>query len=336
MKKLTALAFGIAVAVSLTGCGSLTGGKRIIRVSHAQSETHPEHLGLLAFKEYVEEKLGDKYEVQIFPNELLGSAQKAIELTQTGAIDFVVAGTANLETFADVYEIFSMPYLFDSEEVYKSVMQDTEYMENVYASTDEAGFRVVTWYNAGTRNFYGKSPIRTPEDLKGKKIRVQQSPACGEMVKAFGAAAAPMGFGEVYTAIQQGVIDGAENNELALTNNKHGEVAKYYSYNKHQMVPDMLVANLKFLNSFSPEDYQVFKEAAALSTEVEMEEWDKSIEEAKKIATDEMGVEFIDVDVEAFKEKVLPLHESMLQENEKIRDLYDHIQAANEKAKGGQ
>ena len=336
MKKLTALAFGIAVAVSLTGCGSLTGGKRIIRVSHAQSETHPEHLGLLAFKEYVEEKLGDKYEVQIFPNERLGSAQKAIELTQTGAIDFVVAGTANLETFADVYEIFSMPYLFDSEEVYKSVMQDTEYMENVYASTDEAGFRVVTWYNAGTRNFYGKSPIRTPEDLKGKKIRVQQSPASVEMVKAFGAAAAPMGFGEVYTAIQQGVIDGAENNELALTNNKHGEVAKYYSYNKHQMVPDMLVANLKFLNSLSPEDYQVFKEAAALSTEVEMEEWDKSIEEAKKIATDEMGVEFIDVDVEAFKEKVLPLHESMLQENEKIRDLYDHIQAANEKAKGGQ
>ena len=336
MKKLTALAFGIAVAVSLTSCGSLTGGKRIIRVSHAQSETHPEHLGLLAFKEYVEEKLGDKYEVQIFPNELLGPAQKAIELTQTGAIDFVVAGTANLETFADVYEIFSMPYLFDSEEVYKSVMQDTEYMENIYASTDEAGFRVVTWYNAGTRNFYGKSPIRTPEDLKGKKIRVQQSPASVEMVKAFGAAAAPMGFGEVYTAIQQGVIDGAENNELALTNNKHGEVAKYYSYNKHQMVPDMLVANLKFLNSLSPEDYQVFKEAAALSTEVEMEEWDKSIEEAKKIATDEMGVEFIDVDVEAFKEKVLPLHESMLQENEKIRDLYDHIQAANEKAKGGQ
>ena len=336
MKKLAALALGTAVAASLSGCGSLTGGKRIIRISHAQSETHPEHLGLLAFKEYVEEKLGDKYEVQIFPNELLGSAQKAIELTQTGAIDFVVAGTANLETFADVYEIFSMPYLFDSEEVYKSVMQDTDYMEKVYESTDEAGFRVVTWYNAGTRNFYGKTPIKTPEDLKGKKIRVQQSPASVEMVKAFGAAAAPMGFGEVYTAIQQGVIDGAENNELALTNSKHGEVAKYYSYNKHQMVPDMLVANLKFLNSLSPEDYQIFKEAAALSTEVEMVEWDKSIEEAKKIAAEEMGVEFIDVDVEAFKEKVLPLHETMLQENDKIRDLYDHIQAANEQAKGGQ
>ena len=303
---------------------------------YKRQETHPEHLGLLAFKEYVEENLGDKYEIQIFPNELLGSAQKAIELTQTGAIDFVVAGTANLETFADVYEIFSMPYLFDSEEVYKAVMQDTDYMERIYESTDEAGFRVVTWYNAGTRNFYGKSPIKTPEDLKGKKIRVQQSPASVAMVKAFDAAAAPMGFGEVYTAIQQGVIDGAENNELALTNNKHGEVAKYYSYNKHQMVPDMLVANLKFLNSLSDEDYQIFKEAAALSTEVELEEWEKSAEEAKRIAAEDMGVEFIDVDVDAFKQKVLPLHDTMLQENEKIRDFYDHIQEVNQKVKGGE
>ena len=332
MKRAAAVLLAAAMAVSLTACGSLTDGKRIIRISHAQSETHPEHLGLLAFKEYVEERLGDKYEVQIFPNEILGSAQKAIELTQTGAIDFVVAGTANLETFADVYEIFSMPYLFDSEDVYKTVMEDSDYMEQVYESTDEAGFRVVTWYNAGTRNFYAKTPIRTPEDLKGKKIRVQQSPASVSMVNSFGAAAAPMGFGEVYTAIQQGVIDGAENNELALTNNKHGEVAKYYSYNKHQMVPDMLVANLKFLEGLSPEEYQVFKDAAALSTEVEMKEWDKSIEEAKKIASEDMGVEFIDVD--AFKEKVLPLHEKMLNDNPKIRSFYEYIQTVNEQAKG--
>lgn len=335
LKQATVCLFAVTMAFGLTGCGSLTNGKRIIRISHAQSETHPEHLGLLAFKEYVEENLGDKYEVEIFPNELLGSAQKAIELTQTGAIDFVVAGTANLETFADVYEIFSMPYLFDSEEIYKSVMQDTDYMEKIYESTDDAGFRVVTWYNAGTRNFYAKTPIRTPDDLKGLKIRVQQSPASVAMVNAFGAAASPMGFGEVYTAIQQNVIDGAENNELALTNNKHGEVAKYYSYNKHQMVPDMLVGNLKFLESLSPEEYQVFKDAAALSTEVEMAEWDKCVDEAKDIAQNQMSVEFIDVDVDAFKQKVLPLHEQMLKENPKIVDVYNHIQEINEKAKEG-
>ena len=334
LKKAFILALCVTAGLGLGGCSSIKSEKRIVRISHAQSETHPEHLGLLKFKEYVEENLGDKYEVQIFPNEILGSAQKAIELTQTGAIDFVVAGTANLETFADVYEVFSMPYLFDSEDVYKTVMEDSDYMEQVYESTDEAGFRVVTWYNAGTRNFYAKTPIRTPEDLKGKKIRVQQSPASVSMVNSFGAAAAPMGFGEVYTAIQQGVIDGAENNELALTNNKHGEVAKYYSYNKHQMVPDMLVANLKFLEGLSPEEYQVFKDAAALSTEVEMKEWDKSIEEAKKIASEDMGVEFIDVDVDAFKEKVLPLHEKMLNDNPKIRSFYEYIQTVNEQAKG--
>ena len=111
-------------------------------------------------------------------------------------------------------------------------------------------------------------------------------------------------------------------------------MAKYYTYNKHQMVPDMLVANLKFLEGLSPEEYQIFKDAAALSTEVEMKEWDKSIEEAKKIATEDMGVEFIDVDVDAFKEKVLPLHEKMLNDNPKIGDFYKHIQTVNEQAKG--
>lgn len=151
------------------------------------------------------------------------------------------------------------------------------------------------------------------------------------MAKAFGAAASPMSFGEVYTAIQQGVIDGAENNELALTNNKHGEVAKYFSYNKHQMVPDMLIGNLKFLNSLSDEEREVFEEAARLSTEVELEEWDVQVEEAKKIAQDDMGVEFIDVDIQQFKDKVAGVQDEMLKENPDIQDLYDHIQEINAK-----
>lgn len=324
-------------AVMILGCMVLMGGcgmkseKRIIRIAHSQSETHPEHLGLLKFKEYVEEKLGDKYEVQIYPNELLGGQTKVIELAQTGAIDFVLVGTPNLENFADVYEVFSMPYLFTSEEAYHAVMNDIDYMQQVYRSTDEAGFQVLTWYNAGTRSFYSKTPVHTPDDLKGLKMRVQQSPASVNMCNAFGAAASPMSFGEVYTAIQQGVIDGAENNELALTNNKHGEVAKYYAYNKHQMVPDVLVGNLKFLGSLSDEEFEVFQEAALISTEEELIEWEKQIAEAKEIASKDMGVEFIDVDVQLFKDKVANVQEDMLAENESIRELYDHIQEVNEK-----
>ena len=329
----TVLCAGL-VAGLLGGCsgtGSINGGKKIIRVALSQSETHPEYTGMEKFKEVIEEKLGDKYEVQIYPNELLGGQTKAIELTQTGAIDFVVAGTPNLEIFADVYEVFSMPYLFTSEEAYFASMNDTDYMEKVYESTDDTGLRVMTWFNVGSRNFYAKKPINTPEDLKGLKMRVQQSPASVKMANAFGAAASPMSFGEVYTAIQQGVIDGAENNELALTENKHGEVAKYYSYTMHQIIPDVLIANLKFLNGLSDEEKEIFYDAAQQATDTEMEAWDSQVEKAKKIAQDDMGVEFIYPDINLFKDKVSNVQQEMLDANPDIQDLYDHIQMYNEK-----
>ena len=328
------------VTILAAGCGSSDGvtsksnKKRIIRVALSQSEEHPEYKGLVEFKNYIESELGDKYEVQIFPNELLGGQTKAIELTQTGAIDFTVAGTPNLEIFADVYEVFSMPYLFTSEEAYFAAMNDTDYMNKVYASTEETGLQVVTWYNVGTRNFYAKKPINTPDDLKGMKIRVQQSPASIKMAKAFGAAASPMSFGEVYTAIQQGVIDGAEYNELALTDNKHGEVAIYFTYSKHQMIPDVMIANYKFLNGLSDSEREVFEKAAQLSTETELEEWDNDVKAAKKTAEEDMGVTFIEPDLNEFKDKVKNVQEEMLEDNPNIRDLYDHIQKYNEQYAG--
>lgn len=150
-------------------------------------------------------------------------------------------------------------------------------------------------------------------------------------MQAFGAAASPMSFGEVYTAIQQGVIDGAENNELALTNNKHGEVAKYYTYNMHQIIPDMLVGNLKFIQGLDEDELKVFKEAALKSTEVELVEWDKCVEEAKNIAQNEMGVEFIYPDITPFKEKVKNMQQDMIKKNPSIVDIYNHIQEVNKR-----
>ncbi|KGM96586.1 TRAP transporter [Clostridium novyi A str. 4552] len=322
----------LILVLNLTGCGGFTNGKRIIRISHGQSETHPDHLGLLAFEKYVESKLGDKYDVQIFPNELLGPSVKAIELVQTGAIDFAVCSTGNLETFDNVYQIFSMPYLFDSIDAYHKVMEDKKLINSIFKSTKDAGFESVTWFEAGTRNFYAKTPIKTPEDLKGKKIRVQQSPTNVKMIDLFGAAAAPMSFGEVYTAIQQGVIDGAENNELALTNNKHGEVAKYYVYNHHQMVPDLLIGNVKFLEGLSPKERRVFDEAAKQATNVERSQWDNQINIAINQAKD-MGVKFTDTNVQAFKEKVLPLQKELLSKNKKLQPIYDQIQEVNKQGK---
>lgn len=323
IKKGFLLILTVFVGVGISGCGQ--DSRRIIRISHGQAETHPQHLGLQAFEEHVESKLGDKYDVQIFPNELLGSSVKALELVQTGAIDFAVASTGNVETFDNVYQIFSMPYLFNGVEHYYEVMENKDLISGIYKSTAEAGFEAVTWYDAGTRNFYATTPINTPEDLRGKKIRVQQSPTNVRMMDLFGAAAAPMSFGEVYTAIQQKVINGAENNELALTSNKHGEVAKYYTYNHHQIVPDLLIGNLKLLDGLSPDERQVFDEAARLSTVIERDNWKKQVEEAK-VQAEEMGVEFLYPDIEPFKAKVLPLHDELLEQNPKLKPIYDQIQ----------
>lgn len=330
MKKIPIAIVLITIFIFCTGCNLFSNTKTIVRISHSQSETHPDHLGLLAFEEYVESRLGDKYDIQIFPNELLGSSVKAIELVQTGAIDYAVASTGNLETFDDIYQIFSIPYLFDGVELYHKVMEDKNFTDNIYTATEEAGFETVAWLDAGTRNFYATTPIKKPEDLKGKKIRVQQSPTNVKMMSAFGSAAAPMSFGEVYTAIQQGVIDGAENNELALTNNKHGEVAKYYTYNRHQMVPDMLIANVRFLDSLSEEERKIFDEAASLCTEVERENWDKQVNEAINQAKN-MGVEFIETDIKPFKEKVLSLHDELISSNPKLQPLYERINEISKK-----
>lgn len=323
----------VAILFVSVGCSLVNDGRRIIRIAHSQSETHPDHLGLLAFEDYIESRIGDKYDVQIFPNELLGASVKAIELVQTGAIDYAVASTGNLETFDNIYQIFSIPYLFNSVDIYHTVMENDELTSSIYKSTEDAGFEAVAWLDAGTRNFYATKPIKTPEDLKGKKIRVQQSPTNVKMMEAFGAAAAPMSFGEVYTAIQQGVIDGGENNELALTNNKHGEVAKYYTYNRHQMVPDMLIANLRFLEELPKEERIIFDAAAKECTRVEREFWDSQIKDAIKQA-EGMGVEFIETDINSFKEKVLPLHKELLSSNPKLKPIYEKIQEVNNTYRG--
>ena len=219
-------AFSLSCAM-LSGCSG-TDGKRIVRIGHNQSTNHPTHIALTAFKDYINEQLGDHYVVEVYPSELLGSQTDMVQLTQTGAIDYCIASNAILETFSKNYEIFNLPYLFASADAYHHSMDDPSITDPIFGSTKKAGFTAVTWLDAGTRNFYTVNrPIESPADLKGLKIRVQQSPTNIEMMRLLGGSATPMGFGDVYTALQSNIIDGAENNEMALTDNGHGDVCKY-------------------------------------------------------------------------------------------------------------
>lgn len=137
-----------------------------------------------------------------------------------------------------------------------------------------------------------------------------------------------MGFGEVYTALQSKIIDGAENNELALTDNGHGDVCKHYSYDMHQMIPDILIGNNAFLHSLDDEERYIFEEGFALINKIQREEWEKSVDEAKKKA-EEMGVQFYYPDIEPFQSVVLPLHQEILENNPALQETYDAIQAYN-------
>ncbi|MCI5650237.1 MAG: TRAP transporter substrate-binding protein [Fusicatenibacter sp.] len=315
---------------TLSGCGSAEDDRRVIRIGHNQSTSHPTHIGLTAFADYINENLGDKYKVEVYPSELLGSQTEMVQLTQTGAIDFVVASNAIMETFSSNYQIFNLPYLFASSEAYHAAMDDPNVTDSIFLTTEQAGFIAVTWLDAGSRSFYTvNKPINSPSDLKGLKIRVQQSPTNVEMMRLLGGTATPMGFGDVYTALQSQIIDGAENNELALTDNGHGDVCKYYSYDMHQMVPDIVLANYDFLESLDEDERAVFDEGFQIINTVQREAWEEAVEAAKDKAQNEQGVEFLYPDTAPFQEAVMPLHESVLSENPELQPIYDLIQEYN-------
>ena len=177
-------------------------------------------------------------------------------------------------------------------------------MRDFFLSSEDDGFVTITYYTSGARSFYTKdTPIRTPEDLHGLKIRVQDMQSQTDMLDALGGTPVAMAYGDVYTSLQTGIIDGTENNETALTTGKHGEICKYFSLDQHAMIPDVLVMGTDVWNQISPEDQQVILEAAYASTDSHKVAWDAAIEEAMEEAETEMGVTFVeDVDKEAFRE----------------------------------
>ena len=322
---------GVLVLSSLFGCAaSASDSVQIIRIGHNQSTNHPTHIGLEAFEEYIEGELGDTYDIQIFPSELLGSQNEMVQLTQTGGITFCVASNCLLETFSDNYTLFNLPYLFASPEAYHASMDDPAIVDPIFESTMQAGFEAVTWLDAGTRNFYTiNTPIETPADLRGLKIRVQQSPTNVRMMELLGGSATPMGFGDVYTALQSQMLDGAENNELALTDNGHGDVCKYYSYTMHQMIPDILIGNLDFMESLSEEERAIFDEGFQILNQTQRDAWETAVEEAKNQAEQEQGVTFTYPDIVPFQEAVAPMHQEMLDNYPDLAPIYELIQEHN-------
>jgi tripartite ATP-independent transporter DctP family solute receptor len=316
--------------LALVGCqsGNAKSDTSELKLAHNLTLDHPVHLSLVEFGKLVEEKSGGKMKVKIFPNGQLGSEREVIELTQTGAVDLTKVSASALEGFASDYSIFSLPYLFEEYETFQRVMNNENVTDHLYYQTENSGFIGLTYFNAGLRNLYTKDrEVNDVSDMKGLKVRVQPSQTSVQMIENFGGIPTAMAYGEVYTALQSGVIDAAENNETALVGNNHGEVAKYYMYTGHQIVPDLLIMNSERFNQFSEEERLWIQEAAKEATLYHEDVWAKSVKDQTKTAKEKMGVQFIEVDKSSFIEAVQPQHKRFATD-EKTKEIYQLIQEA--------
>ena len=231
-------------------------------------------------------------------------------------------------TYEEGYNTFGLPYIFDDTEDFYHVM-DSDEMHDFFLSTEDEGFVTLTYYTSGARSFYTKDKaIRTPEDLKGLKIRVQDMESQTDMLDVMGGTPVAMSYGDVYTSLQTGIIDGTENNETALTTGKHGEICKVYSKDEHAMIPDVMVMSAKIWNTISPEDQQIILEAAQESTDSHKILWEEAINDAVEEAKNEMGVEFVeDVDKDAFREATKGMIEDYCERYPGVAELLDIIES---------
>lgn len=313
MKKFAAIALAASMVLGLSGCGSSGSAQTsdtvtaenpmVLTLAHGLSESHTVHIAMTEFAEKVEERTDGRIKVEIYPNGQLGSENENMEQLMAGVISMTKVSAPGLATYNEAYHTFGLPYIFDDTEDFYHKM-DSQEMRDFFLSIEEDGFVTITYYTSGARSFYTKdTPVRTPEDLKGLKIRVQDMQSQTDMLEALGGTPVAMAYGDVYTSLQTGIIDGTENNETALTTGKHGEICKVFSMDQHAMIPDVLVMGADVWNSIAPEDQQIILEAAYESTDSHKVAWDAAIEEAIEEAKTEMGVTFIeDVDKEAFRE----------------------------------
>ena len=330
MKKFVAILMVFALsAMGMAGCGrssvsdsqsATAENPLVLTLAHGLSEVHTVHIAMMEFAEQVEEKSGGRIQVKILPNGQLGSENENMEQLMAGVIAMTKVSAPGLATYNEAYHTFGLPYVFDDTQNFYKVM-DSQQMQDFFLSTQDDGFVTLTYY---TKN----KAIRKPEDLKGLKIRVQDMKSQTDMMNALGGIPVAMSYGDVYTSLQTGIIDGTENNETALTTGKHGEVCKVFSTDQHAMIPDVMVMSAKIWSSLSEEDQQIILEAARNSTESHKVAWDAAIEEAVAEASGEMSVEFVnDVDKDAFRAATSDMIEEYCEEYPGVQSLLDTIRS---------
>ncbi|MDX2246087.1 MAG: TRAP transporter substrate-binding protein [Bacteroidia bacterium] len=294
---------------------------RSLKLAHGLPVDHPVHKSMEFMAERCAAISDGKLRIDIYPNEQLGREREAVELLQIGSIAITKVSAAVLENFAPKLRVLGLPYIWRDRQHQFDVL-DGPLGELLLEAPSDYRLRGLCFYDAGFRSFYTTNKaVRSPEDLSGLKIRVQKSKTATDMVNILGGSATPIDWGELYSALQQGVVDGAENNPPSLESSRHYEICKYYTLNEHTAVPDVLLISTRWWELLSEQEREWLMAAVKESVAFERIAWaeaeQKSLEKIKAA-----GVEIIYPDKTPFLEKLSGTFEQYRSEPE----LYDLIQ----------
>ncbi len=298
--------FALVLSVAPLACGT-RGDVTVIKLAHGLDPSHSVHRAMEFLAERVAEESGGTMRIDIYPSEQLGSERQALELLQIGSLGMTKVSAAVLENFAPPYKVLSLPYIFDTE-AHKWVVLEGGIGQELLQSAVSSRLYGLCYYDAGSRSFYTiDRPIHEPADLEGLKIRTQESASAMRMVSALGGSATPISWGELYTALQQGVVDGAENNPPSFHLSRHYEVARYYSLNEHTGVPDVLLISTVIWEDLTDVQRQWLRAAAEESSHYQKALWQQATEEALRVVQ-EAGVQVFRPNKTPFVELLAPLN----------------------------
>jgi tripartite ATP-independent transporter DctP family solute receptor len=317
------LVYFLILISGLFGCKNLE-KTRTIKLAHGLDVNHSVHLAMVKMGVDLKELSDGKLILEIYPSQQLGTERQCLELLQIGSLDMTKVSVGVLENFAPKMKILGLPFLFrDRQHAFKVL--DGPVGRQLLEDGEKYWLKGLGYYDAGSRSFYTKDrPINSPDDLDGLKIRVMESVTAIDMVTSFGGSPTPISWGELYTSLQQGVVDGAENNPPSFYLSRHYEVCKYYSLDEHTVLPDVLLAGTHLWNKLSLEEKKWLTQAVENSISYQRKLWMESEKEALD-AVQEAGVKIIRPDKTLFSEKVKGIYEQY-KENEELNRLIQEIQ----------
>ena len=304
------------------GCQPLD---RSLKLAHGLGVEHPIHRSMEFLAERVAEKSNGSFTLEIYPSQQLGTERECLELLQIGSLGMTKVSSSVLENFAPTLQVLGLPYLFrDRSHAYATF--DGAVGRELLLAVEPVRLRGLAFLDAGQRSFYTiDRPVRTPDDLENLKIRVQESPVAMQMVDRLGGAPTPISYGELYTALQQGIVDGAENNPPSFYTSRHYEIAKYYSLNEHTAVPDVLLIGTAAWERLTEREQTWLTEAVAEATTYQRELW-RAAETEALAAVEAAGVEIIRPDKSSFRERTAALLDEFAAAPE-LREVIGRIQA---------